>query len=465
MFFSLSSSSFVRFYGSYAYFYDQITKKELLIENIDIFKKMFSRNWQSKEICMKEIIDNLRVRIPPHIVQDDFENIFSLLLSEDFIIYKNDSCSIQHFAYKNLTNNNTPLNDISLSSGDIVEHPKEILQRFFYKNPTIFTLSVDLTSSCTERCIHCYIPEYNSIFIDTEKLFTVIDEFANAGGLKIKFTGGECMLHPDFTKIIRYARKKDLIITVLTNLTACTSEIIKVLYEENVEVVQTSIYGMSAEIHDSITQLPGSYHRTMHYIKELYNNNIPLQFSCPVMKTNIHEYKKVIEFGKSMGIRVDSDYILTAKTNHDCTNLKNRASLTELEYFIREYKTNEITKTISNKNVIIDKNSPVCEVGTNLLCLSAQGKYYPCNGAHSYVVGDYSMPLMTVWTQSPQLNYLRSLKWHDLKKCPHCKKNIFCKVCPLKNFNEQKDITNPPAQNCKIADIKNKIAKELTQGR
>ena len=460
MLYSLSSNTYVRFYGPYAYFYNNLSKSELLLKNVNLFRQLFSRKPVDVDVLQKKIISGFENLQRQNII-NDFNYIFNLLVGNGFIVTK-EKVNAKHFSYENIVpasvTDQSPLPEEETSS------PSDILQEYFFKHPTLFTLSVDLTRACTERCIHCYIPEYKSSFIDTKKLFQVIDEFSVSGGLKIKFTGGECMLHPDFSNILHYASRKDLIITVLSNLTICNSVIMKSLYEANVGVVQTSLYGMSPETHDKITQLPGSFNRTMNWIQTFIKHGIPLQISCPLMHANFREYQKVLEFGKSIGVRVDSDYVLTAKTNHDCSNLLNRLTLEELEDYLRKYCVSEISLAAETGMEGIDYDGPVCEVGTNQLCLSSEGQYYPCNGSYEYVVGSYDTPISQVWNHSPQLNLLRNLKWKDLKKCPHCPKALYCKICPLKNFNEQNDLTRPIERNCQIADIKDKIFQEIKKG-
>ena len=44
--------------------------------------------------------------------------------------------------------------------------PQDVLEKHFAEHPTIFDLQMDITQACTERCIHCYIPERhkNTVF-------------------------------------------------------------------------------------------------------------------------------------------------------------------------------------------------------------------------------------------------------------------------------------------------------------
>ena len=41
------------------------------------------------------------------------------------------------------------------------------------------------------------------------------------------------------------------------------------------------------------------------------------------------------------------------------------------------------------------------------------------------------------------------------EKCIICPNKRFCKICPLKNFNETGSLTGQIAQQCKIASIMN----------
>ena len=247
MLFFSSPGTYVRFYGPYVYLYNKISKNELLLRETDPFHELFVKTFFDSDEMLSSICCKFDNSQKQNII-NDFNCICNLLTEGGFIATCEKEPAV-HFSYKSAALVSPP--DQSSSTENEELSPIDILQTYFYKHPTLFTLSVDLTRACTERCIHCYIPEYKSSFINTQKLFRVIDEFTEAGGLKIKFTGGECMLHPDFPEIIRYADKKKLVISVLSNLTVCNSDIMESLYESAVGVVQTSLYGMSPEIHDT----------------------------------------------------------------------------------------------------------------------------------------------------------------------------------------------------------------------
>lgn len=442
----LSPHAFCRKYSKFVLFLNQVTHDELLFEDADWLTELFSRKFTSYDKLKKQLCKN-RI-FPEDAVDKELQDLCDILMASNMIV----SDIVQEKNNLRVPDNYFASDEQSLQ----IESPSRIVERIFYENPTVFELSIDLTDSCNERCIHCYIPEYTNSFLDKNILFSLLDEFALNGGLKVKFSGGECMLHPDFIEILEYARKKDLIITVLSNLTCCSEEICAALKSNNVALVQTSIYSLSHEIHDEITGLKGSCARTLNAFEKLYNLNVPLQISCPLMRQNYSTISSIVDFGKKKNVRVNIDFQLMAQSNHCTDNLENRINDEQLFEFIHKYFYQEIKDAKSQADEKINENDVICEVGTSKICVAANGDFYPCNNASAYVLGNcYVDSLQKIWNESEKLKYLRNLRWKEFDKCIICPNKRFCKICPLKNFNETGSLTGQIAQQCKIASIMN----------
>jgi MoaA/NifB/PqqE/SkfB family radical SAM enzyme len=113
-----------------------------------------------------------------------------------------------------------------------------------------------------------------------------IDQFADAGGLSFTFGGGECLLHPDFDALLAHARARDLSVSILSNLTKLDDRHLAVIRDARISQLQVSIYSLKAEEHDHITQVPGSLAKTLAAVERLVAADVPVQVSCPVMRTN-----------------------------------------------------------------------------------------------------------------------------------------------------------------------------------
>ena len=326
---------------------------------------------------------------------------------------------------------------------------------YFKLNPIPFELCIDLTQACTARCVHCYVPGFNRIFLPKELAVKAMREFKSMGGLKVKFTGGECMLHPDFVELLNEAAANDLVISVVSNLSVCGDKEITAIRDCNVAVVQCSLYGADAETHESVTCRP-TFSATLCAIKKLRGKDIPVRIHCPVMKQNIEGIDDVLELGRQMGIRVSLDASIMSRADHDNTNRKCELSDRQLYEYLKKY---EDVVLINDKCDSIDPESQVCGIGTSKICLAATGEYYPCNGCYDYILGNCHSTLEEVWS-GDQICRIRAIRWKDMKECSRCENLPYCSVCPSRNFNATKSFTKPDQAICRLASFRHLITKE-----
>ena len=134
------------------------------------------------------------------------------------------------------------------------------------------------------------------------------------------FSGGECMLHPQFCDFIRYAKRLNLNFIVMSNLTRCDAEMVAFLAEAQPQFVNVSLYSMNAEEHDKITTIPGSWQKTMRAILALEAAGVPVRLASPIMQANRHALPKLLEFAKAHHMHLIPDCDIFGQVDHDCTN-------------------------------------------------------------------------------------------------------------------------------------------------
>ena len=104
--------------------------------------------------------------------------------------------------------------------------------------------------------------------------------------------------------------------------------------------------------------------------------------------------------------------------------------------------------------------SKVCDVGDARLNLDAEGFYYPCDGFHGAILGDARKDsLWDVWT-GEALNKLRALKNKDFGSCASCADRAWCKVCPMRNFNETGNMFTHAPWRCEATRLYRRIFEE-----
>ena len=106
--------------------------------------------------------------------------------------------------------------------------------------------------------------------MSSELFYKIIDECEQMGVMGLTLSGGEPMLNPEFPQWLRELQKRDFYITILSNLTVLTDEIIEEMKKLNSVSVQVSLYSMVPQVHDQITKLPGSWMKTVNSILKLY---------------------------------------------------------------------------------------------------------------------------------------------------------------------------------------------------
>lgn len=312
-------------------------------------------------------------------------------------------------------------------------------------------LHVDLTDACNERCVHCYLPKGGVHFIDTALALKALDEFRAAQGLTVTVSGGECLLHRDFAAIVRHARGLDLNIIVLSNLTLCGAETVALLKEVDPQFVNVSLYAADEKVHDSVTQVPGSCAKTKAAIDALIAAGVHVRIQTPFMRENAGCVAELKAYAAERRIHLVADCDIIGGTDQTCANRSHALALGEMEALVSANR--DLFRFGPRPPEACGRDAKVCDVGDARLNLDAEGRYYPCDGFHGAILGDARTDsLMDVWT-GEAMNRLRALRNSDFGECASCADRAWCKVCPMRNFNETGDMLSHAPWRCGMARL------------
>lgn len=166
-----------------------------------------------------------------------------------------------------------------------------------------FTAGFELTAKCNLNCVHCYAkPDRNHKDMTTEEFKQIFDVLVDRGLLDCYFTGGEIFTRPDFEELFVHAKKKGVLVSLLSNITLLSQRHIDLFNEYPVEVISTSMYGYSEETYEKVTGVKGSYRQFMNALERLQKSGIKYELKFVAMEQNIDDLYKVREFGKNLGV-------------------------------------------------------------------------------------------------------------------------------------------------------------------
>ncbi len=323
-------------------------------------------------------------------------------------------------------------------------------------------LNCELTYLCSQRCVHCYNPHHRSDGnLSTEIWCDIIDQAANLGVLRLVLTGGECTCHPGFWQILEHARFRNMAVTVQSNGLYFDNEEkmqrLAALFPRDYEV---SIYGATAETHEKITTIKGSWARTLKSLELAKKYGIPIAIKSPVMTLNYHEMEQIGELAKRLGAGQQMDICITCQNDGKKNPLKLRVEDPEILLSLIANKNlplySGMEKLSRQKEIKRPLDGSLCGAGSNSLCVSPTGDVNACATLIDPLGNLKHDKLEAIWN-GDKLKAFRDIKLQDKTKCASCDLNGYCSMCPGLSLSESGNIFSPGKFDCLCAEIRQNI--------
>lgn len=151
---------------------------------------------------------------------------------------------------------------------------------------------IELTYRCSLDCVHCYLKGIDcdeSKELTTTELKYVLDQIHQQGCLWLCFTGGDPLAREDFLEIYTYARNKGFLITIFTNGTLLSSEVISYLEKSPPFQIEITLNGVCKKTYEEITQTDGSFEQAKQAIELLARRKLPLVIKANGLRQNKDE--------------------------------------------------------------------------------------------------------------------------------------------------------------------------------
>ncbi len=340
------------------------------------------------------------------------------------------------------------------SAVDVTENPELAIGQYMADHRILYTLVLELTYRCNEKCVHCYLPQETRLpELSLQQIDSLMGEFVGMGGLRIQLTGGEALFRKDFIGILGLVKKHRLVTSINTNLTLLTDYIRDASADLSPRSVGCSIYAARPELHDAITLVKGSFEKSVRAIRSLRAAGIPVITKSPLMKTTAPYWREIEALAKELGCEYQFDLSITAKNDGKLSPLAHRVEDHEILNYIfssRYYKLyvgDEPMSTLAGPS----PEASLCGAGASGLAVSPDGTIRPCIGLN-IALGQWPKDsLAEVWHKSPFFAEFGAIKLRDISPCNTCPELAFCSRCPGAWLAEHGDFRKPSRFTCELA--------------
>ncbi len=191
-------------------------------------------------------------------------------------------------------------------------------------NQAPFTVVWELTRACVLRCVHCRAVAQRTRHpqeLTTDEGRDLLATIKSFGNPILVLTGGDPLMRPDLTELIRYAVHDLGLRASLTpsSTPLVTKERLTEVKEAGIKRLAMSLDGATADVHDAFRGFSGSFERTMRILADLREIDLPFQLNTTVTNTNVDTLPEIMEHVRASGAVQWSVFFLvpTGRANVD----------------------------------------------------------------------------------------------------------------------------------------------------
>ncbi len=354
------------------------------------------------------------------------------------------------------------------------------------------TGTFELTPLCNMNCGMCYIrmtPEemhHNGRLRTLAEWKEIADQALEAGAQFILLTGGEPMLYPGFSDIYTYLRARGTFVTVNTNATQITPEIIKTFQTNYPRRVNVSLYGASNEVYERLCSCANGYDQAMRGIRMLLEAGVATKLNYVLTRENIGEVDQISRISEELGVPVSvSSYLFPPvrkdRKKQSRTNPERlspcevaEAQIRSLEcgfpdkQTLRAYLADRLREIDEREQIVRAAEDPLsafpeeaCGAGRRSFWIDWQGRMSACGMMTEGAIVLGSNSFQEAWNQICE----RSEHILVNPTCNNCKYKKICQVCPASALAETGSTDGIPDYHCACSrELERKMREYLEEG-
>ncbi|HEY3327795.1 MAG TPA: heme d1 biosynthesis radical SAM protein NirJ [Novimethylophilus sp.] len=182
----------------------------------------------------------------------------------------------------------------------------------------------NLVRRCNLTCRHCYSISADKDFpgeLDTQEVYTVMDDLTAFRVPVLILSGGEPLLRPDIFDIARRAKGMGFYVGLSSNGTLVTRTNIRAIADTGFDYVGVSLDGIE-HTHDRFRRKDGAFEESLHGIRLCRDAGIKVGVRFTLTQDNAHDLPALLQLVEEEGI----DKFYLSHLNYAGRGNKNRGS-------------------------------------------------------------------------------------------------------------------------------------------
>jgi len=301
-------------------------------------------------------------------------------------------------------------------------------------------LSWEITDFCPLKCLHCYLPEKNNIFISKSDIDCILKLIDDYGIYSIQLTGGEALAHPNFEYIVDNLIKKGLNVSISTSGAIFNDRTffhLEKLKEVIGSIITISLDG-SKETHCYIRNNTEIYDRTIKFIDALKTRNIPFQIASVILNQSNEEIEDLVQFVKEKGASVIQISCLFDQGQAKKNSLKSRFEINEFILFLNYLQKKYETENFHIKIPCEITNQKNCGTGYVSIRLRPNLDVTPCPMLEFSLGNLNNDTFENIMNKHGEI--FSKLCFPCDKFCEKCDKKLECRGCIAQGLNNKEKV-------------------------
>jgi radical SAM protein with 4Fe4S-binding SPASM domain len=325
---------------------------------------------------------------------------------------------------------------------DYMEEDPLCWKNYDLKYP-LYYLTWNVTNSCNLKCEHCYANSGTNTEneLTTQEAIKMINQAKQLGVNFLLFTGGEPLRRKDLFSLIKYSKSRDITNFLATNGTLLTEDQLPDI-KKYVDKVNISIDFPEADLHDNFRGVNGAFKKSIHAIKLLKSNNIPVSVSTTACNANIEHIESIIALCKDLDIPLNIKRLINIGRSE-----KSRLYFSKTEYFklkkiLKQNKYKKVTYKDPMYNCeiehVVEKKLGGCLAGIHILSITSTGDVQICTKVFQKIDNIRENSLIDIWRKNELLKKLRERELSG--KCATCENILVCGGCRAAAYQKYQDV-------------------------